>query len=138
MTANLPWHPIPSGKATCKVHLIQAGGLAIPEDMAFLPSPDKPNNSINEDKDDKPKKYYAPDYVFEKTLRTSLLQIVKNVLPQFDCESKSPAEILKEHGIAEQQPEKAKAVVFSHMHFDHVGDGTNARFENEELWVGPT
>ncbi|KZM22528.1 uncharacterized protein EKO05_0009602 [Ascochyta rabiei] len=158
MTAppSFPWHPIPSGGATCKVHLIQAGGLTIPQDMALLPGPDKPNGSVNEDKEDnKPKKFYAPDYVFlieqtatgenyffdlgiRKDLENLPPTIVKNVLPQFDCEPKSPAEILKEHGTAEQQPEKVKAVIFSHMHFDHVGDGAKAGFENAELWVGPT
>lgn len=152
---DLPWHAIPSGSVTCKVHLIQAGGLAIPEDMALLPGPDQPNDSLKDKKDQKPKKYYAPDYVFliehtatgdkylfdlgiRKDLENLPPTIVKNVLPQFDCEPKSPAEILKEHGSAEQQPEKVKAVIFSHMHFDHVGDGAKAGFENAELWVGPT
>lgn len=151
---NLPWHPIPSGKATCKVYLVQAGGLAIPEDMALLPGPDKPNEFLN-GKNDKLKKYYAPDYVFliehtatgdkylfdlgiRKDLENLPPTIVNNVLPQFDCEPKSPAEILKEHGTAEQQPEKVKAVIFSHMHFDHVGDGAKAGFADAELWVGPT
>ncbi|KAJ8113369.1 hypothetical protein OPT61_g4483 [Boeremia exigua] len=156
MAAPLPWHPIPSGTATCKVHLIQAGGLAIPENMALLPGPDKPNDPIKQNKhDDKPKKYYAPDYVFliehtatgdkylfdlgiRKDLENLPPTLIKNVLPQFDCEPKSPAEILREHGTAEQQPEKVKAVIFSHMHFDHVGDGAKAGFENAELWVGPT
>lgn len=158
MTASprLPWHAIPSGNATCKVHLIQAGGLTIPEDMVLLPGPDKPSDSAKEDnKDSKPMKFYAPDYVFliehtatgdkyffdlgiRKDLENLPPLLIKNVLPQFDCEPKSPAEILKEHGTAEQQPEKIKAVVFSHMHFDHVGDGAKAGFENAELWIGPT
>ena len=153
---NLPWHPIPSGNATCKVHLIQAGGLTIPQDMVLLPGPDQPNDSDEEGKEkDKPKKYYAPDYVFliehtptgemyffdlgiRKDLENLPPTLIKNVLPQFDCKPKSPAEILKEHGTVEQQPEKVKAVIFSHMHFDHVGDGAKAGFENAELWVGPT
>lgn len=153
---NLPWHPIPPGKATCKVYLIQAGGLAIPEDMVLLPGPDQASDSVDENKKKgKSKKYYAPDYVFfiehtatgekyifdlgtRKDLENLPPTIVKNTLPQFDCEPKSPAEILREHGTAEQQPEKVKAVIFSHMHFDHVGDGAKAGFENAELWVGPT
>ncbi|KAF1362525.1 hypothetical protein EJ07DRAFT_106838 [Lizonia empirigonia] len=158
MTAppNLPWHPIPSGEATCTVHLIQAGGLTIPRNMALLPGPDEPNDSVDEAKEgSKPQKFYAPDYVFliehsatgdryifdlgiRKDLENLPPLIVKNVLPQFDCEPKSPAEILKEHGSAEQQPEKVKVVIFSHMHFDHVGDGAKAGFKNAELWVGPT
>ncbi|KAF1928897.1 uncharacterized protein M421DRAFT_100651 [Didymella exigua CBS 183.55] len=153
---GLPWHPIPSGSATCKVHLIQAGGLAIPTDMALLPGPDKPIDPTNENqKEEITGKYYAPDYVFliehtttrdkylfdlgiRKDLENLPPTIVKNVLPQFDCEPKSPAEILQEHGSPEQQPEKVKAIIFSHMHFDHVGDGAKAGFENAELWVGPT
>jgi glyoxylase-like metal-dependent hydrolase (beta-lactamase superfamily II) len=153
---DLSWRPIPSGSAICKVHLIQAGGLAIPTDMALLPGPDRPTDPKDSDqKDDKPKKFYAPDYVFliehtatgdkylfdlgiRKDLENLPPTIVKNVLPQFDCEPKSPAEILQEHGTPDQQPEKVKAVIFSHMHFDHVGDGAKAGFENAELWVGPT
>lgn len=156
VSLKLPWHPIPSGKPACRVHLIQAGGLAIPEDMALLPGPDKWNGSVKENKNkDIPKKYYAPDYVFviehtatgdkyffdlgiRKDLENLPPTIVKNVLPQFDCVPKSPAEILKECGSSEQQPEKVKAVIFSHMHFDHVGDGAKDGLESAELWVGPT
>lgn len=149
---TLPWHKIPPGDATCKVHIIQAGGLSIPQDMALLPGPDTPNNP---DDNDKPKKFYAPDYVFliehtstgnqylfdlgiRKDLENLPPTIVKNVLPSFDCEPKSPADILREHGTPAQQPANVKAVIFSHMHFDHVGDGAKAGFENAELWVGPT
>lgn len=123
--------------------------------MVLLPGPDEPSDSVDEEKEgSRPQKFYAPDYVFliehaatgdkyifdlgiRKDLENLPPLIVKNVLPQFDCEPKSPAEILKEHGSAEQ-PEKVKAVIFSHMHFDHVGDGAKAGFENAELWVGPT
>ena len=149
---TLPWHKIPPGDATCKVHIIQAGGLSIPQDMALLPGPDTPNNP---DDNDKPKKFYAPDYVFliehtstgnqylfdlgiRKDLENLPPTIVKNVLPSFDCEPKSPADILREHGTRAQQPAHVNAVIFSHMHFDHVGDGAKAGFENAELWVGPT
>lgn len=58
---TLQWHPIPPGDATCKVHLIQAGGLSIPQDMALLPGPDTPTKP---DENGKPNKFYAPDYVF--------------------------------------------------------------------------
>lgn len=64
--------------------------------------------------------------------------LVKNVLPQFKCEPQAPSDILKEHGSKEQQPETVKAVIFSHMHFDHVGDGAKAGFEHAEMWVGST
>ena len=153
---DIPWHPIPTGSATCTVHLIQAGGIYIPEKLALLPGPDTPDNSAQQsDGKDKPASYYAPDYVFliehvasgnkylfdlgiRKDLDKLPPYLIKNVLPQFPCEPESPADILKEHGNAEQQPEKIKAVIFSHMHFDHVGDGAKAGFGDAELWVGPT
>ncbi|KAF2849375.1 hypothetical protein T440DRAFT_135524 [Plenodomus tracheiphilus IPT5] len=154
---ELPWHSIPASGATCRVHLIQAGGLYIPTAMAILPGPDKPNGDSTDSPDQKEsqKLYYAPDYVFliehiatghtyifdlgmRKDLENLPPLIVENVLPQFKCEPKSPAEILKEFGTVEQQPEKIKAVIFSHMHFDHVGDGAKAGFGEAEMWVGPT
>jgi glyoxylase-like metal-dependent hydrolase (beta-lactamase superfamily II) len=154
---ELPWHAIPPSSAICKVHLIQAGSLYIPTDMVLLPGPDKPNDSVGSDEegDKELKRFYAPDYVFliehissgdkyifdlgiRKDLENLPPFLVENALPSFPCEPKSPADILKEHGNAEQQPEKVKAVIFSHMHFDHVGDGAKAGFEEAELWVGPT
>ncbi|KAH7095037.1 beta-lactamase-like protein [Paraphoma chrysanthemicola] len=155
---NLPWHPIPSSQSTCKVHLIQAGGLYIPTDMALLPGPNEPNDSANKNapkSDSKSSSYYAPDYVFlishtatnttyifdlgmRKDLDALPPLLKENVLPQFRCEPQSPCEILQKHGSAEQQPEHVKAVIFSHMHFDHVGDGAKAGFGDAELWVGPT
>jgi glyoxylase-like metal-dependent hydrolase (beta-lactamase superfamily II) len=125
--------------------------------MVLLPGPDKPNGSVGSDqKDDKePERFYAPDYVFliehtatenkyifdlgmRKDLENLPPFLLENALPSFKCEPKSPADILNEHGSAEQQPEKIKAVIFSHMHFDHVGDGAKAGFEEAEMWVGPT
>jgi glyoxylase-like metal-dependent hydrolase (beta-lactamase superfamily II) len=158
MASTLPWHQIPASTATCKVHLIQAGGLSIPTDMVLLPGPDEPNDSTksgNENEDSKPKSFYAPDYVFliehpasgttyifdlgmRKDLENLPPTLVKNVLPKFKCEPQSPADILKQHGTASQQPENIKAVIFSHMHFDHVGDGAQAGFHHAELWIGPT
>ncbi|KAF3005105.1 hypothetical protein E8E13_010048 [Curvularia kusanoi] len=121
--------------------------------MALLPGPDTPGNPSTSSA--APKKFYAPDYVFliehTATNTTYLFDlgirqdlenlpptIIKNVLPQFECSPKSPAEILRKHGTPEQQPEKVAAVIFSHMHFDHVGDGAKAGFADAELWVGPT
>ncbi|KAF1946755.1 hypothetical protein EJ02DRAFT_450475 [Clathrospora elynae] len=155
---KLPWHPIPSsGGSTCKVHLMQAGGLYIPTDMTFLPGPDTPNDSVNPAgaTNSSKKSFYGPDYVFliehtasgnkyifdlgmRKDLENLPPLIVENVLPQFKCEPKSPANILQEHGSPEQKPEKIKAVIFSHVHFDHVGDGAQAGFGKAEMWVGPT
>ncbi|KAJ4365693.1 hypothetical protein N0V83_008313 [Neocucurbitaria cava] len=135
---------------------MQAGGLYLPENMVLLPGPDEPNDSEKSlDNKNEPKTTYAPDYVFlvehtstknkyifdlgmRKDLENLPPFIVKNVLPSFKCEPQSPAEILEEHGSPEQQPAKVKAVIFSHMHFDHVGDGAKAGFTDAELWVGPT
>lgn len=158
-SSSIPWHAIPSSpsNATCNVWLLQAGGLTLPEEMVLLPGPDEDNGSIHADrsKDGEKRKFYVPDYcfliehasskkhyVFDLGMRKDLENLppylVKNVLPQFGCEPLSPADILNEHGAPEQQPEKVEAVIFSHMHFDHVGDGAKAGFKNAELWVGPT
>ncbi len=156
---NLPWHSIPQGTSTCEVHLIQAGGIYIPYDMTLLPGPDEPNSSTqqqsNSDSGKDPSTFYAPIYVFlikhpasnkayifDLGIRTDLDSLPpylkKNVLPTFKCEPLSPAELLKQHGSADQQPSVVEAVIFSHMHFDHVGDGGKQGFEQAELWVGPT
>ncbi|KAF2033396.1 hypothetical protein EK21DRAFT_59087 [Setomelanomma holmii] len=153
---DLPWHPIPASTSTCKVYLIQAGGLYIPTDMAILPGPNKPNDPADSSGSKaEQKSYYAPDYVFlvehtasgdkyvfdlgmRKDLENLPPLLKEHTLPQFKCEPQSPAEILQEHGTPEQQPEKIKAVIFSHMHFDHVGDGAKAGFGDAEMWVGPT
>lgn len=157
-TPNHPWHPIPVSPSgtTCKVHLLQAGGLLIPYDSVFLPGPNENSHTLHPDYDKgTSKRYYVPDYCFlihhpptgnhyifdlgmRKDLENLPPTIVKNTLPNFPAFPKSPAEILKQHGGPEQQPEKVKAVLFSHVHFDHVGDGAKAGFVNAELWVGPT
>lgn len=155
-SSKLTWHSIPSSESTCKVYLIQAGGLTVPKDLVLLPGPDQDQDSQGSDeKTAESKSFYAPDYVFliehpgsgnkyifdlgiRKDLENFPPTIKKHVLPQFKCFPKSPADILKEHGAAEQQPEKIKAVIFSHQHFDHVGDGAKAGFTNAELWIGPT
>lgn len=110
--------------------------------------------SVSESTEDQ-KTYYAPNYVFliEHTatgtkymfdlgtrvdLESLPPLIQETVLPIFKCEPKSPEVILREHGSPEQQPENIKAIIFSHMHFDHMGDGGKGGFEGAELWVGPT
>lgn len=158
MTSSTPqWHSIPPSPshATCNVYLIQAGGLTIPKDLVLLPKPETPNGSIDRKDTDIGETYYAPDYVFLVHHLPSDTQILfdlgirpdldslppylkKNVLPSFPCWPKSPAELLKKWGTKEQQPENVKAVMFSHMHFDHVGDGAKAGFGSAEMWVGPT
>jgi glyoxylase-like metal-dependent hydrolase (beta-lactamase superfamily II) len=135
---------------------MQAGGLYIPNDMTLLPGPNQPNDSVKSDAGSaESKSFYAPDYVFliehtatgnkyifdlgmRKDLENLPPLLKENVLPQFKCEPQSPADILKEHATPNQQPEKIKAVIFSHMHFDHVGDGAQAGFASAEMWIGPT
>jgi glyoxylase-like metal-dependent hydrolase (beta-lactamase superfamily II) len=128
----------------------------LPEELVLLPGPDEENSSTHPDQNaGGTKKFYVPDYCFliehptsnkhyifdlgmRKDLENLPPYLVRNVLPQFACEPISPADILKEHGTSEQQPEKVEAVIFSHMHFDHVGDGAKAGFGKAGLWVGPT
>jgi glyoxylase-like metal-dependent hydrolase (beta-lactamase superfamily II) len=135
---------------------MQAGGLYIPKNMTLLPGPDKPNDFVRPGaEEDKPNTFYAPDYVFliepnatgekyifdlgmRKDLENLPPLLKENVLPRFKCEPQSPADILQEYGTPEQQPEKVKAVIFSHMHFDHVGDGAQAGFHKAQMWIGPT
>ncbi|RMZ70254.1 metallo-beta-lactamase superfamily [Pyrenophora seminiperda CCB06] len=153
---KLTWHAIPASDATCKVHLIQAGGIHIPIDLVLLPGPDLPQDpKDSHEENGSRKRFYAPDYVFliehtpsgnkymydlgiRKDLENLPPFIIKNALPTFLCEPKSPADILRDHGNSDQQPENVKAVIFSHMHFDHLGDGAKAGFGEVELWVGPT
>ncbi|KAF1920452.1 hypothetical protein BDU57DRAFT_439569 [Ampelomyces quisqualis] len=153
---DLPWHPIPASESTCKVYLIQAGGLYIPYDMTLLPGPDQPNDSIKSNPSSTERKtFYAPDYVFliehsttgnkyifdlgmRKDLENLPPLLVETILPNFKCEPESPADILTKYGSPDQQPANIKAVIFSHMHFDHVGDGAQAGFHNAQLWLGPT
>jgi glyoxylase-like metal-dependent hydrolase (beta-lactamase superfamily II) len=156
-TPGLPWRTIPSShsKSTCKVHLLQAGGLILPNDLVLLPDPDGQNTSLELSGTKNEPGFYVPDYCFlihhpptdkhyifdlgmRKDLENLPPYLVKHVLPSFDCTPRSPADILREHGTPEQQPENVKAVIFSHMHFDHVGDGGKVGFTNTELWVGPT
>jgi glyoxylase-like metal-dependent hydrolase (beta-lactamase superfamily II) len=134
---------------------MQAGGLYIPNDMTFLPGPNQPNDSVKSTSNTDTKTFYAPDYVFliehtstgnkyifdlgiRKDLENLPPLLKETVLPNFKCEPQSPADILTQHGNASQQPANIKAVIFSHMHFDHVGDGAQAGLHDAELWIGPT
>jgi glyoxylase-like metal-dependent hydrolase (beta-lactamase superfamily II) len=122
--------------------------------MVLLPGPSEANPYINSNHNkDKSNSYYVPDYcfliehgqdhyIFDLGMRKDLDALppfLKDyVLPNHKCEPVSPAEILKKHGTVEQQAENVKACIFSHIHFDHVGDGAKVGFANAELWVGPT
>ncbi|KAF2121742.1 hypothetical protein BDV96DRAFT_482477 [Lophiotrema nucula] len=156
---DLPWHELPPSLtgATCKVYLYQAGSLDLPEDLVLLPGPNEPNESTKpkDQRDSSKRMVHLPDYVFfiEHTatgdyyqfdlgMRTDMENLppfVKdNVLPGKPCYPVAAGKLLKELGSEEQQPEKVKAVFFSHLHFDHIGDGAKEGFTNAELWVGPT
>ncbi|PVH97705.1 hypothetical protein DM02DRAFT_597228 [Periconia macrospinosa] len=148
------WHPIPPSQnnTTCTLHLLQAGSIKIPKHLVLLP-PSPSSSSKEEEEEDT--HFLAPDYcfllhhpptntsyIFDLGIRKDLSNLppylIHNTLPNFPCYPKSPADILRQHGSPAQQPENVKAVIFSHMHFDHVGDGAKTGFTNAEIWVGPT
>ncbi|KAF2007933.1 hypothetical protein P154DRAFT_390705, partial [Amniculicola lignicola CBS 123094] len=162
---TIPWHPIPpspsptSPTSTCTIHLLQAGTLTIPTDLVLLPSPNTPNDSTTPDYDpSKRTSYTAPDYVFlikhEQTGTQYLFDLgmrkdMQNlppllrdyVLPNHTCVPMNPADILKAHGERGQQPENVHAIIFSHLHFDHLGAGdAQPGFQNRatQMWIGPT
>ncbi|KAK3207600.1 hypothetical protein GRF29_103g1507093 [Pseudopithomyces chartarum] len=142
-----PWHPIPPSptNSTCTVHLLQAGTLRIPYALTLLPT-SSPFPTTH---------FPVPDYcflithpatqstyLFDLAMRLDLHNlppsIVKNTLPNFPASPKNPATVLRKYGSREQQPEKVKAIIFSHTHFDHVGDGGKGDFPGAELWLGAT
>ncbi|PSN62658.1 hypothetical protein BS50DRAFT_532089 [Corynespora cassiicola Philippines] len=153
---RLPWHDIPPSqtKATCKVYLMEAGGLTLPEDIVLLPGRNMPTESLEPGKT-LARTFDVPDYVFliehlathtyyifdlgmRKDLDNLPPLIRDKIVPQFPCIPVSPVDLLNEYGSPEQQPENIKAVIFSHMHFDHVGDAGKTGFTEAELWIGPT
>ncbi|KAF2658054.1 hypothetical protein K491DRAFT_653479 [Lophiostoma macrostomum CBS 122681] len=152
-SSSPPFHPLPPSptNATCTVHLLQAGGLTIPKHLVLLPGPNVPQPPDQ----DKNESYHVPDYVFlihhhpsnthhifDLGMRPDLQNLppylVKNVLPQFHCTPRAPAALLRKYGTKEQQPENVRTVIFSHMHFDHVGDGAKSGFERAQMWIGPS
>jgi glyoxylase-like metal-dependent hydrolase (beta-lactamase superfamily II) len=135
--------------------MMQAGGLDLPTDLVLLPAPNTPNSSLNDDANEREREMFSvPDFVFliehtttgnkylfdlgmRKDLENSTPELVKDVLPHFRSYPKSPVEILRKHGTPDQQPSAVKAVIFSHLHFDHFGDFGKDGLSNAELWVGP-
>ena len=154
----LPWYSIPSSKtgSTCQVYLMQAGGLDLPKDMVLLPGPNKPNSSLDEEsKNEKREMFFVPDFVFliehsatgnnyifdlgmRKDLSHSTPSVIQTQLSNFPSFPKSPVDILTKYGTASQQPSHVKAVIFSHLHFDHIGDAAKHGFRAAELWIGPS
>ncbi|KAF2427363.1 hypothetical protein EJ08DRAFT_355335 [Tothia fuscella] len=156
---TLKWHSIPPSKtgSTCQVNLIQAGGLTLPKELVLLPSPNAPNSSLDDNppQHEKRETIYVPDFTFlisptpsnnhyifdlgmRKDLHNSAPTVLKNIAKNFNCYPKSPADILTRYGKEEQKPEHIKAVIFSHLHFDHIGDGAKGGFRNAEMWLGPS
>ena len=138
------------------VYLLQAGGLTLPKDLVLLPGPNKPNSSLDHDiQEGERERFFVPDFVFliehtatgdqyifdlgmRKDLENSTPAVIKNMLPNFECSPESPADILKAHGTTEQQPSAVKAIIFSHLHFDHIGDFGKYAFDKAEIWLGPS
>ena len=135
---------------------MQAGGLALPKDLVLLPGPNMSHSSLDNDSTESEREtFYVPDFVFliehtatgnkyifdlgmRKDLENSPPAVVKNTLPNFRCDPESPVDILKEYGTPEQQPSAVKAVIFSHLHFDHIGDFGKEGFSKAEIWIGPS
>ena len=139
------------------MYLLQAGGLTLPNDLVLLPGSNKPNSSLDDSSKERGKResFFVPDFVFliehiatgdryifdlgmRKDLENSTPAVIKNMLPNFECSPESPADILKAHGTTEQQPSAVKAIIFSHLHFDHIGDFGKHDFPKAEFWVGPS
>lgn len=136
--------------------MMQAGGLLLPKDLVLLPGPNEPNSSLGDDsKVRENEAFFVSDfvfliehvatgdkYVFDLGMRADLEKsppaVVRDVLPNFTSFPKSPVDILKEYGTIEQQPSAVKAIIFSHLHFDHIGDVGKVGFTKAEIWIGPS
>jgi glyoxylase-like metal-dependent hydrolase (beta-lactamase superfamily II) len=135
---------------------MEAGGLDLPYDLVLLPGPNEPNSSLDKTSKGLDREmYFAPDFVFliehlatgnkyifdlgmRKDLENSTPAVIESTLPNFRCTPVSPVDILKMHGTAAQKPSAIKAVIFSHLHFDHTGDFGKSGFNKAELWIGPS
>jgi glyoxylase-like metal-dependent hydrolase (beta-lactamase superfamily II) len=135
---------------------MQAGGLALPNDLVLLPAPNKPNSSLDHDsRERKRDMFLVPDFVFfiehsatgnkylfdlgmRKDLENSTPAVVANVLPNFENYPESPVAVLKDYGTPEQQPSTVKAVIYSHTDFDHISDFGRVSFPQAEIWIGPS
>jgi glyoxylase-like metal-dependent hydrolase (beta-lactamase superfamily II) len=134
---------------------MQAGGLVLPEELVLLRAPNEPNTSLDDSKEREKHTFFVPDFVFliehtasgnkylfdlgmRKDLENSTPAVISNMLSKFPSFPESPVDILKEHGTTEQQPSAVKAVIFSHLHFDHIGDVGKVGLNKAEMWIGPS
>lgn len=154
----LPWYGIPASNtgSTCHVYVMQAGSLEIITNDCLLPGPNVPNPNTNDTSEGRKKEaFFVPDFVFlihhpatgdkyvldlgmRMDLENSPPSVIKDMLSKFRTFPESPVEILRKHGTPEQQPSTVKAIIFSHLHFDHIGDAGKAGFTKADLWLGPT
>src|ERR1700759_4594599 len=108
----LPWYGIPrsSTGSTCRVYLMQAGGLDLPTDLVLLPGPNKPNSSLNDEPKDREREmFFVPDFIFliehpatgnksfpalgmQKALENSPPAVVKTQLSNFNSFPESPVD----------------------------------------------
>lgn len=154
----LPWYGIPASRtgSTCRVYLMQAGGLDLRTDDVLLPGPNVPTPASDADaKQQRIESFFVPDFVFliehpstgdkyifdlgmRKDLENSPPSVVQGMLKKFKTFPESPVDILMKYGSLEQHPSAMKAVIFSHLHFDHIGDAGEGGFSRAELWLGPS
>ncbi|CAL5869140.1 uncharacterized protein PFLUO_LOCUS3368 [Penicillium psychrofluorescens] len=135
---------------------MQAGSVGIPEDFVLLPDPKSKNGSASEPLEQNlSQKYAAPDFVFliehiptghfylyDLGMRKDLHNLSpftrKFDLPFFDYSPVLPSEILSQHGPPAFHPSKLRAIILSHLDFDHIGDCGKEAFPNAEIWMGPS
>lgn len=153
---HIPWQKLPASptNSTCKVWLLQAGSLDLPYDLVLLPGPNQ--HQPSPPPPEQRKWFSVSDFVFlvqhlstgnyylfdlgmcKDLIQHSTPAVRKNTLPSFRNYPASVADLLRKFGTKDQQPGNVKAVIFSHLDFDHIGDFGQDGFERAELWLGPT
>lgn len=155
---DVPWHgiPHPKGRSVCNVHLLQAGGLYFPNSLILLPGPNVPTPDYGSIDEANKTQFWAPDfcfliehtasgnkYIFDlgmpKDLDSDSPPALKEcLLSSLRCFPESPVEIIQKDTSGEHSLDSVKAAIFSHLHFDHIGDILHPSLRHAELWVGPT
>ncbi|KAF5572235.1 metallo-hydrolase oxidoreductase [Fusarium pseudocircinatum] len=158
MTSATNWAPIPASTrgAVCNVWLLQAGTISIPYDFCLLPAHETNNRSLTEDDSEiAARSFVAPIFVFlvehvptgdfylyDLGMRPNIEELSpftrNKVLPFHECKPRSVSEILKKHAPRHFSTTQLRAIILSHLHFDHIGDCGKEAFGNSELWIGPS